>query len=174
MQNAHCNPLCPPIPPNLHRCVVSSPLTISFDLSNLTEYDTWWPVVANPRAIAINQAWAGSPGFLAAQSNGSYTTLVYHGSACEVSSNRSMPFWTVWAKPLSGGSVAVVALNSWSADVALEVPLTALGFPSGLTVSSEDVWTGSDTGNIEGTWNIPALAAHESKFLVLTPLPEES
>jgi hypothetical protein len=28
-----------------------------------------WPIVANTEAVAINQAWAGHPGFLAAQSD---------------------------------------------------------------------------------------------------------
>lgn len=35
-------------------CAISSPLILSFDVANLTEYDTWWPVVSNTRAIAIH------------------------------------------------------------------------------------------------------------------------
>lgn len=152
-------------------CVVSLPLTLSFDIANLTEYDTWWPIVSNTRAIAINQAWNGSPGGLAAQSNVSFNALVYHGSACEVSSNRSMPQWTVWAKPLAdaAGSVAVAALNSWESDVEVSVPLSALGLAPGVTADALDVWTGKAAGQFSGSWVVPALASHDSRFVVLTP-----
>lgn len=150
--------------------VISSPLVLSYDLGNLTEYDAWWPVVSNTRAIAVQQAWAGSPGALVAQSNASYTALTYHGSACEVSYNRSMPFWTAWAKPLSGGAVAAIALNSAAEPVDVDVPLTALGFSGGVTVAAVDVWTGEAAGNLTGSWVIPGLPSHGSQFLILTPL----
>ena len=35
---------------------------LSFDLTNATTMDTVWPFIANPAAIAVNQAWAGHPG----------------------------------------------------------------------------------------------------------------
>jgi len=43
-------------------CVVSSPLTLSHDVTNDTVMDAVWPVIANPEAIAVNQAWAGHSG----------------------------------------------------------------------------------------------------------------
>jgi len=43
-------------------CIVSSPLTLSHDVNNDTITDAIWPVIANPEAIAINQAWAGHSG----------------------------------------------------------------------------------------------------------------
>lgn len=43
-------------------CIVSSPLTLSHDVTNGTISDAIWPVIANPEAIAVNQAWAGHSG----------------------------------------------------------------------------------------------------------------
>lgn len=43
-------------------CIVSSPLTLSHDVNNDTVMDQIWDVIANPEAIAVNQAWAGHSG----------------------------------------------------------------------------------------------------------------
>lgn len=51
--------------------------------------------------------------------------------------------WAAWAKPLSGGDVALLVINT--ADTALSASLEPgqLGLPSGKAVSSTDLWTGS-------------------------------
>jgi len=43
-------------------CIVSSPLTLSHDVNNQTTMDAIWDVIANPEAIAINQAYVGHSG----------------------------------------------------------------------------------------------------------------
>ena len=45
-------------------CIVSAPLVLSFDITDKKALDRAWPVLANTEAIAVNQAWAGSPGML--------------------------------------------------------------------------------------------------------------
>merc|ERR1712048_85515 len=52
-------------------CITSSPLILSFDIRNAANLDRVWPVIANEEAIAINQAWSGSPGMLV----GTYNTM---------------------------------------------------------------------------------------------------
>lgn len=42
--------------------IVSSPLTLSHDVNNDTITDFIWPIIANPEAIAINQAYFGFSG----------------------------------------------------------------------------------------------------------------
>ena len=149
-------------------CTVSSPLTLSFDMSNTTLYNALFPIVTHPQALAINQAWAGSAGFLAKQSPDIWTGAVYHGSACEVSSVRTLPTWTVWAKPLPDKTVAAVAintLNSSSVDV-IVTPLE-LGFDASVThLTAVDVWTGEAVA-VGSQWTIQGLAPHESQFLIL-------
>ena len=38
-------------------CVTSSPLTLSFDLSNATITDAVWPIITNTDALAVSQSW---------------------------------------------------------------------------------------------------------------------
>jgi alpha-galactosidase len=66
------------------QALISSPLTLGFDLGNETEYSTWWPIVSNTEALSINAAWAGEAGRLAASSPTQWTGPVPHGALCEV------------------------------------------------------------------------------------------
>jgi hypothetical protein len=149
-------------------CTVSSPLTLSFDMSNTTLYNALFPIITHPKALAINQDWAGSAGFLAKQSTDIWTGDVYHGSACEVSSARTLPTWTVWAKPLSDKTVAAVAINTLnSTSVDVVVLPQDLGFDSSVTsLTATDVWTGEAVA-VGSQWTIQGLAPHESQFLIL-------
>ena len=45
-------------------CITSSPLVLSFDVTDRRALDRAWPVLSNAEAIAVNQAWVGSPGML--------------------------------------------------------------------------------------------------------------
>ena len=150
-------------------CTVSSPLILSFDLSNLTEYDTYWSIISNQEAIAINQAWAGEPGRLAAMSSDSYVVTVYHGAACEVHSDRKMPYWTVWSKMLPNKCAAVVALNSGQdAAVDISVPVQNFGFPEGSILNAHDVWTKAVLPcTVNGVWTVSKLEPHDNRFVVL-------
>ena len=44
-------------------CIVSSPLTIGFDVTDTALLDSVWPTISNQEAIAVNQNWAGHPGW---------------------------------------------------------------------------------------------------------------
>ena len=50
-------------------CIVSSPLTLSHDLTNDTIMDTVWPIIANREALAVNDAWVGDAGVLVKKSD---------------------------------------------------------------------------------------------------------
>jgi hypothetical protein len=41
-------------------CVTSSPLTLSFDLSNATATDAAWPIITNTDALAVSQSYHGA------------------------------------------------------------------------------------------------------------------
>ena len=51
-------------------CVVSSPLTLSFDLGDDEVLDRVWPLISAVEAIQVNQQWAGHPGTLIKQDDG--------------------------------------------------------------------------------------------------------
>jgi hypothetical protein len=41
-------------------CVTSSPLTLSFDLSNTTATAAAWPIITNTDALAVSQSYYGT------------------------------------------------------------------------------------------------------------------
>ena len=47
-------------------CITSSPLILSFNVTNDTLVQLLWPIIANEEALAVNRQWAGTPGRLVA------------------------------------------------------------------------------------------------------------
>jgi len=84
-------------------CIVSSPLTLSHDVNNDTVMDKIWPLIANPEAIAVNQAWAGHSGSPFRQSTrGIYVKDIV----------APVPTWQYYYKPLGGSKTAILMINS--------------------------------------------------------------
>ena len=137
-------------------CVNSSPLILSFDLTNVTVMDAVWPFITNLEAIAVNQAWAGHPG------------RALPLDPVTVGRNAS-----AWAKPLPGGRVAVVLVSmrqpgTSAIDVDLSVP--TMISPDLLPTSGvRDVWQRRDVGNAAGSFPIRNLEPHDSRFLIFSP-----
>lgn len=153
--------------------VTSQSLILSFDVRNASEMGTWFPVVSNRIALAINSAWAGSAGALVAQSQGQWVGPVHHGAGCEVKYTRGLPEWTVWAKPLNASAVAVVAVNTLnSTTTSFSVPLAALGLPPAAQAAAvTSVWTGSPLPAATGGQYTFSLAPSGHVFIVLSLPP---
>lgn len=157
-------------------CVLSSPLILGLDVSNMTDYDTYWPIISNTRALAINQAWAGEAGHLVQVSTTTQAVpRIYHGSACEASSpNVTLPVWTVWGKTVSPGTFAIIALNFGDEPVVgIEVPVADMGlpqqpFPPTAMLSCTEVWSGQRCAPVQGVWEVPTLARHASIFYIFS------
>ena len=49
--------------------------------------------------------------------------------------------WAAWAKPLTGGDVALLVINTASVSLSASFDAAQLGLPSGTGVSSTDLWT---------------------------------
>jgi len=83
----------------------------------------------------------------------------------------------VWMKPLSGGAVAVLAINSGTGtfnapglpDVELQLPLIELGLSSEATVAVRDIWQHEDLAQINNqlVLRVPTM---NSVFFKLTPV----
>ena len=83
----------------------------------------------------------------------------------------------VWMKPLSGGAVAVLAINSGTGtfntpglpDVELQLPLIELGLSSEATVAVRDIWQHEDLPEINNqlVLRVPKM---NSVFCKLTPV----
>jgi hypothetical protein len=123
--------------------VVSAPLTLGHDLTDDNITQRIWPIISNKLAIAINRAWAGSPGRLVSEIPSPHVNATFSGRRCGAGPYaqaccvhydgppHSPPHYDgtgkpplcgtqVWAKPLSAtnGSVAVLLLNNQDTDVA--------------------------------------------------------
>jgi alpha-galactosidase len=152
-------------------CVVSSPLILSFDMSNETEYAMWWPIVSNTEAIAVNQQYVSEAGHLVASSTEQWGPApVYHGADCEVAMNRTLPVWTVWAKAQPNNTLAAVALNTLEFDpISFSITVEQLGYPSNTVLAVRDLNAHVDLPNISGAWNL-ALGPSGSQFVLFTPV----
>jgi alpha-galactosidase len=89
-------------------CVVSSPLTLSFDLGNAPLMELMFPIITNTEVLAVSQSWFGHPGTLVDQDK-----------------DNAGQAWQIWAKPQSGGSMAVLLVNTAAGTTAdLELRLS--------------------------------------------------
>jgi hypothetical protein len=144
-------------------CINSSPLVLSFNLTNATTMDQVWPFISNTNAIAVNQDWAGHPGREVSITNSSSS-----------SSSRSGP--KVWTKPLSGGRQAVLVVNMGGAATLTEIELDMAVIAPKLACASgaagcvvSDVWRNKTAGTTTGgsSYKVsPGLASHDSEFLI--------
>ena len=165
--------------------MVSSPLVLGHDLADNKTYDAAWPVISNPEAIRVDQAYAGDAGRLVASATKELANLtVYHGAGCEcVWPGQVLPQWTVWAKRLSGDEAAALAINL--SDETL--PAATISIDAAKIFSNGDVfdhaegsvaftrerdlwerrdapWSGMEA---RGAWAVPELAPHSSYFATL-------
>ena len=150
-------------------CVVSSPLILGFDMSNMTEYDTWWPIVSNTEAIAVNQLYNGEAGHLVAMSSSTYNGPVSMGCLCEATRpSFTLPTWSVWGKSLPNNQFAAIALNTLlDTNANFTITTEQLGFAAGATLQVRDIFAHEDLPAITGTWNVN-LGPSGSQFLLFS------
>lgn len=157
-------------------CTVSSPLILGFDLANETEYNRWWPLLSNPRALFIQSAWAGSAGKLVKQADRNFSTRVPHGCTCEdMKDTRELPEFTVWSKPLvvanGAAKVAALVINTRQDQPAsVSVSFSDLGLRSSTVggVTETEVWSG-EVLKLQGgeeEWKV-ALPAGGHRWVIL-------
>jgi hypothetical protein len=129
--------------------MVSSPLVLGFNMSNVDQMDRVWPIITNKEAISIDHAWAGMPGTL-------YKTLL----------NQTVE---VWAKALPESKVAILVLNTVAVKTSTAVTLALAngdfpGNPQGTMM--RDVWNQKDVPVVDGRITL-SLSTHASMLLVL-------
>ena len=128
-------------------CIVSSPLMLSFDVTDEDRLDKVWDVISNREAIAINQDWAGHPGRL-------------------VLTDQSMQVWT---KRLSVGQ-AVLFINRGEAEMSASVALEELGLPPG-EYRIQDIWKKRHLpSTISERIETNGIEAHDCWLIKLVPI----
>jgi len=129
-------------------------------MNNDTVTDQIWPIIANPEALAVNQAWYGSAGGVFA----SGTSMVDLGG-----SYGAVPNYQAWYKPLSANSVAVLIMNHQSTAQSITINIGSIPGLSGSTsYSARDIFNHVPLGNVQGTYTATNLASHDSVFMTLS------
>ena len=131
--------------------IMSSPLILSFNLTDPARMGRAWPIISNKRVLAVNQKWAGDPGRrLALGADGSQA----------------------WAKLLGCVSYAVFLLNGGE-QPQLEVVLPLRNVSSALggkAACARDLYTGKPLPLIAAGAALRAtLAAHDSGMYCVWP-----
>ena len=148
--------------------IVSSPLVLGLDVRDDKAMDAVWPVISNREAIAINAAWAGHPGGVAAEAahNASWA---FCGS--QYPAGCSAPAWQALYKPLPSGAAALLLLNHDNAGAAVNITVPLSAIP-GLACAAQgckvrDVWQHADIAGVVQGALVMEGAAHDSVFVKL-------
>jgi hypothetical protein len=142
-------------------CIVSSPLTLSHDMTNDTITDLIWPIITNTEALAVSAAYNGMSG----TTFKSATEMLPNTSKGSAAVPKSQFFW----KSITDTSAAVLLMNhdSVSADFVLsfsDIP----GFSSTTSYKVRDINAHSDLGSFTGSYPAPGVASHDSVFLMIS------
>lgn len=144
-------------------CIVSSPLTLSHDLTNSTVMDKVWPLITNKDAIMVNQAWAGFAGSVFLQDNSTTVTL-----RDAVKEEAPVPAWQAFNKPIGGGKIALLVMNHAATPATITIPFSAVPGLTATSVDAYDVWAQKDVGTVSTSWTV-SLRSHQSAFVIVTP-----
>ena len=141
-------------------CIVSSPLILSHDTTNVSISDFIWPIISNKEAIAVNQAWAGESGTLFLSSSNTVNISI---------GGISVGSWQQWSKQVGDTETAVLLINN---DVhPQDVILNFADIPSffnnvaNTTYMVYDIWNHDKVGSFFGSFTAIQIASHDSVFL---------
>lgn len=146
-------------------CILSSPLTLSFDFADTDVVDAVWPIVTNTEAIAVNQDWAGILGGLFFEST--ETVILPHCAWIWAGDpNCTLPVIQHIYKPLSNSAVAVLVMNHGNSTINDSVNLSSIpGLACASTQCSvRDINAHVDLGTFTGTIPVNSLASHDVAF----------
>lgn len=149
--------------------IVSAPLILGMNLSDTPTVDTFWPIISNSEAIAINQEYAGFSGSRFFES----PDLTFFSPCGWWLPNCTYPSVMHWWKPLPNGDTAVLLMNNGDTPALLTLEwdtVPGLLPPQGTSVGVRDVWNKVDLGVMAGAF-VPTAPtpSRDSIFLRLTP-----
>lgn len=130
--------------------ISSSPLVLSFDMTNHTTMESVWPFITNIEAIQINQEWHGHPGRPVASPT---------------------PAAMIWTKPLSRGRQAIFIVNDdRKKDLSFNLDIRSISKHLSPNSNVRDVWEHKDIDSLsDGVISVKDLAPHDSRFLIVSP-----
>jgi len=158
--------------------IVSSPLTLSHDVNNDTIMDAIWPVIANPEAIAVNQAWSGNSGqpFKQAEtliklSDVNWAAVTKDTDAAELAKIGGFfaPSWQYFYKPVGGNNIAILLMNHENSTSSLSFDFADVPGSPCMTCSLRDIYARKELGRFTTSFTADAVGPHDVAFLMLHP-----
>ena len=155
-------------------CIISSPLVLGFDLMDEAKLDTVWPIIANHEAIAVNQRWAGHPGFLVRAWTPAGSSKIsgkplhkYQWDGDVYSSAAMIDTMQMWAKPQPNASVAILVINAGLETASYSLDLSELSLPQQVAV--RDLLNHRDDPEASSSLN-GQVQGKACRFLLLSPV----
>jgi alpha-galactosidase len=143
-------------------CIVSSPLTLSHDLTNDTVQDAVWPIITNTEALAVSAAWAGASGSPFKSSG------VERATRTKADENAA-PTWQFFSKPVSATSTAILLMNHDSTSHDFTVNFADVpGLNAATSYKLRDINAHADLGSFTGSWSITGVASHDAPFILIS------
>ena len=157
-------------------CIVSSPLTLSHDLTNDTTMDAVWPIISNREALAVNEAWVGDAGVLVKKSDEMLPFSNCHWGFNQYCTHAAS---MVWKKELPGGKVAVLLMNN--RNTTADVTVSWVDLPPDMQFRCSaggcpvrDIYAQKDLGVYDGGFTAKGVAPHDSAFVVVQQCVKEA
>ena len=147
-------------------CIVSSPLTLSHDVNNASIMAEIWDVISNTEAIAVNQAYVGDSGGVYATSAETVTLTDAFIEASAYETAVTTPKSQYLSKPLGGGKVAVLLMNSDSAKATLSTTFASIPGVTCTDCNVRDIWAHKDLGKKTGSVSVD-VETHDAAFLII-------
>ena len=157
-------------------CITSSPLILGYDLTNEKITDRVWHIITNEDAIAVNQAWAGSPGY--------FVRDYVHDPQAKARDIKKGDYQlqvSLWVKPMpckGCQKVAAFILSNLPIDRSGNARrkythafdlVEDLGLNQGEVVEVYDVWMQKSLGtHNDRQFSTDPFGGHDSRFYVFT------
>jgi Alpha galactosidase C-terminal beta sandwich domain/Alpha galactosidase A len=159
--------------------IVSSPLILGLNVTNTSLVQQVWPIVANPEAIEVNQAYYGFSGNVFKQSTANVSLCTDADintsrlKAGQAAAGCDFPSWQYIYKPIDATRTAVLLMNHAATTQTLTVNWSDVpNLPCSPTVSPgsgclvRDLHKRADIGKYRDGITL-TVASHDSAFLML-------
>ena len=149
--------------------IVSSPQIIGFDMTDTALVNQVWPIISNQETKEVSQTYYGFSGsqYATAGELVDLCTPAQRAGGVEVCAGA--PAVMMMYKPIDAARTAVLLINNAAAPADLTVTFSAVpNLPCGTSCKVRDIFAQADKGTSSGSFTMPAVASHDSAFLMLS------
>ena len=151
--------------------IVSAPLVIGMNFSDVDNLKQHWPTITNTDAIEVNQDYAGFSGSIFYNST---ETQQFKPCSWWARADCGFPVAMSWYKPLSGrdarkSTMAVLLMNNGAEARDLSFKLSDIPGMKAVGCTAYSVWEGKTLGKVGVSgFSAKKVASRDSVFLTLS------